>query len=250
MDKATQQYLLNLVKRNYEKIAEDFDITRKKHIELSPELISIIQKIKNNQTILDVGCGNGRLLKAFQNKKINYIGIDNSKKLLKLAREQWTSKLTPSTPTLSGRSDLQNSKFILGNILELDKLQEKDFDYIFCLAVLHHLPGQDLRLVALKQLKNKINQHGKIIITVWNMLPQKKFRKLLFKFTLLKIIRKSKMDFGDVLFNWKDNVGQAISRRYYHIFIKQELIKIFKKAGLKVEKLYKDKYNYCAVLNK
>jgi len=58
------------------------------------------------------------------------------------------------------------------------------------------------------------------------------------------------MDLGDLLFDWKNSAGQAVSQRYYHAFTKRELKKISKQAGLKIERLYQDKYNYYAVLTK
>ena len=95
---------------------------------------------------------------------------------------------------------------------------------------------------------------GKIILTVWNMWSSKwqkqNFRKLIFKFALLKLIKKNKMDFGDVLFDWKNKKGLEVSQRYYHAFRKRELKKICKKAGLKVKKFKKDAFNYYLVLEK
>ncbi|PIX02803.1 SAM-dependent methyltransferase, partial [bacterium (Candidatus Gribaldobacteria) CG_4_8_14_3_um_filter_42_11] len=44
--------------------------------------------VKDGDKVLDVGCGNGRLVKAFENKKISYLGVDNSEKLIKLATNQ------------------------------------------------------------------------------------------------------------------------------------------------------------------
>ena len=58
------------------------------------------------------------------------------------------------------------------------------------------------------------------------------------------------MDFGDVLFDWLSDKGEYIGKRYYHAFRKHELKKICKKAGLKIERIYKDEYNYYAVLVK
>jgi len=135
------------------------------------------------------------------------------------------------------------------DILNLGELPEYDFDYVFCVAVLHHLPGADLRLNALRQLKNKIKSGGKIILTVWNMWPQEKYRKMLIKFSLLKLVGKNKMDFGDVLFDWRAP-GGLMSKRYYHIFYQRELVKLAKKAGLKIVKKFKDQFNYYLVLTK
>lgn len=233
MDKQTQQYLLSLVGRNYEEIAADFDNTRKKF--LWPELIKLTESVKNGEKILDVGCGNGRLAGAFKNKKINYFGIDISQGLIDAAKRNFQSLN-------------KNYQFLKMDALELDKLLENNFDYIFCVAVLHHLPGEDLRIQALKQMKNKINNQGKIIITVWNFWSKEKYRRIILKHALLKILGLIKFDFKDILFDWKNNKGEKISQRYYHAFTQKELKKIVTLASLKIEKFYKDKHNYYLVL--
>jgi len=246
MDKQTQKNLLALVKSNYEEIADQFNQTRKKY--LWPELIELTKEIKTGDKILDVGCGNGRLLEAFRDKQVSYLGIDNNEKLINLARENRKSSIG------NRQSEIVNRKFIVGDILNLGKIPEMNFNYVFSIALFHHLPGNDLRIAGLRQLKNKVNKNGKIIVVVWNLWSQPKFRKLIFKFTLLKLIKKNlsavRMDFGDILFDWKNPDGEAMSRRYYHAFTKRGLKKIIKKAGLKIEKIYKDKYNYYAILRK
>ncbi len=237
MDKQTQKKLLDTVKRNYDEIAEEFSETRNKP--LWPELIKLAEVIKDGDRILDVGCGNGRLLGAFKGKNISYVGVDNSEKLIKLAKCQ------------SSKFQIPNSKFQIFDILELSKLPQINFNYVFCVAMLQHIPGKDLQIAALKQLKNKISgdpsansgRGGKIIITVWNLWEQKKLRKLIFKFLMLKLIGKNKMNFGDILFTGFNQKSQ----RYYHAFRKRELKKIIKKAGLRIDKIYKDKYNYYVI---
>jgi 2-polyprenyl-3-methyl-5-hydroxy-6-metoxy-1,4-benzoquinol methylase len=231
MDKQTQKELLEIVRHNYDEIAKDFDETRKKA--LWPEMVKLAGEVKDGDKVLDVGCGNGRLLEALADKNILYTGIDQSEKLLAAAKKNYP-----------GRT------FSTGNLLELTKLPELNFDYVFCLAVLHHLPGQDLRLAALRQLKNKIKDDGRIIITIWNLWAQPKYRKLIFKFALLKMIKKNRLDFGDIIFNWQDNLGGRVSKRYYHAFTGRELKRIVRRAGLRTKKIYQDDYNYYLVLRK
>jgi len=234
MDKQTQKELLNIVGRNYEEIAEHYNETRKKHLSpLWDELKKICDLVEDWQSVLDVGCGNGRLLELFKDKKINYLGIDSSKELIGFAKKRFPEY-----------------KFIEGNILDLGEIKEINFNYVFSIAVLHHLPGKDLRVKALRQLKNKVKEDGRIVITVWAMWGQEKFRKIIIKFILLKLIGKNKMDVGDILFDWKNSKGEVISKRYYHAFRKRELKKIVKKAGLKIEKIYKDKFNYYLMIKK
>ena len=230
MLKKTEKELLNIVKNNYEEIAEHFSETRKK--EIWPELKKISSEVKENQNILDLGCGNGRLIDAFD-KKINYFGIDQSEALIKLAKERYP-----------------NYSFITGDALALSKINLKEknfpqkFDYIFSIAVLQHIPGKQKRIELIKSLKNNLNPKGKVVFSNWNMWEIPKYKKLIYKTFLLKLIGKNSLDFGDVVFDWKDNTGKITSRRYYHAFTKKDLKKLFKKSGFKVEKIYKDKYNF------
>jgi 2-polyprenyl-3-methyl-5-hydroxy-6-metoxy-1,4-benzoquinol methylase len=232
MDKQTQKTLLKTVNKNYQEIADDFAKTRQKF--LWPGLLRIAKIVKEDEKILDIGCGNGRLLQAFENS-INYLGIDKSSNLIKIAKKENQGK---------------NINFKQGCILNLGAIPEHNFDYIFCIAVLHHLPGQDLQIQAIKQLKNKVKPNGKIIITVWNLWAQKKYRNLIWKFWLLKLINKNKMDFGDILFDWKKPNSAELSQRYYHAFRKSELKKIIKKSGLKITEIHSDKHNIYLVLEK
>lgn len=237
MDQPTQQNLLDLVRENYDEIAVSFNSARTKYI--WPELVKLTAPVKDGERILDVGCGNGRLLEALAGKKIEYLGVDSSPKLLEAARSRW--KMSDSLRQGDWR-------FSSGDILKLNKLPDKDFNYVFCVAVLHHLPGEDLRAEALRQMKNKIRPDGKVIITVWNLWKEKKFGKLIYRFAVAKIFGKHKMDFGDIIFHWKNSEGQEISRRYYHAFTKKELKKIVAKAGFKINRLYKDEHNYYLIL--
>ena len=237
MKKQVQKELLNIVKDNYEQAAQDFSRTRGNRGGGWKELEKIIKDIPNYSSVIDVGCGNGRLLELLQDKKAHYIGVDNSIGLLKMARKRWPE-----------------NKFSECNILDLGCISEYNFDYVFCIAVLHHLPGKDLRIKALRQLRNKINDKGRIILTVWNIWENKahrvNFRRLIFKFWLLRLIGKNKMELGDVLFDWKNSQGEIVAKRYYHTFCKWQLKRTIKKSGLKIEKIYKDKYNYYAILKK
>ena len=81
MKAKTADNLLNLVKDNYNDIATSFDLTRKK--EIWPEVRAQAAVIKEGSKILDVGCGNGRLLEALPKQKIDYLGVDNIRELIK-----------------------------------------------------------------------------------------------------------------------------------------------------------------------
>lgn len=243
MNKDIQKKLLKIVKRNYEEIADDFSETRKK--ELWPELVKWISEIKDGSSVLDVGCGSGRLARGLEKKNIQYVGVDNSERLVGIA-ESLKYKVKSSLPSPRLR---QARKFYVGDILDLSNIPENNFDYIFSVAVLHHIPGDDLRVVALQEMKKKLKKDGKIFLTVWNLWSQKKYLKMILRFSFSKLIGQNKMDFGDILFDWKDKNGGAVSRRYYHAFTKRELTRLIERANLKIERISKDKYNYYLVLS-
>jgi len=226
MDKKTEQELLELVRQNYEEIALSFNETRRKAV--WPEIAKLAAEVKYGESVLDAGCGNGRLRDVFKGKPINYLGIDISQSLIRLAEanEEWK---------------LVFQQFAVGDILELDRLTTKKFDYIFSVAVLHHLPGINIRLEALAQLKNHLKPGGTIIISVWNMWRRRDLLWLILKFGFNKLIGQNKMDWGDIVFDWR---GEKASQRYYHAFTKKELIKLFGLADLEIIKFTDDKLNY------
>jgi len=233
MEISTQKELLDIVKKNYDDIAEDFDETRKKI--LWPELMKLAEAVPAGSYVLDAGCGNGRLLHAFALKKIHYVGIDESKKLIDIARKRW---------------QVPDGKFLLGDILELDcasEIEDEKYDYIFCVAVLHHIPGTSLRIKFIRQLADKLKSDGRMIITVWNLWPNWKYFKIILTYALKKLAGMNAMDYGDIVFNWRNNEGM---KRYYHAFRMPSLKRLAGRSDMKIEKLYKDKHNYYLILKK
>jgi len=229
MKKDVQIKLLKIVHDNYRDIAAQFDVTRKKYI--WPELAKVLSGLKDGDSLLDVGCGNGRLIENLGNKNISYLGVDNSEELIKLAKINYPE---------------QNFKVL--DILKLETLTQK-FDLVISVAVLHHLPSQELRLEALKKLKSVTTPGGQIIFSVWKLWSNKKYKKYLWQNIWQKLTFKSNLDFGDLLFPWKNNRGEAVSERYYHAFTKRGLKRLLNLAGLKNCKLYSDQHNYWVVID-
>lgn len=233
MKKETAAKLLGLVKDNYQKIAAEFDATRKK--EVWPEIRNLAVKVKEGDRILDVGCGNGRLLNALKDKKITYLGIDSSQELIAAAKQNF-----PEWP------------FQVGDALSLQAIDRSNFNYIFCLAVLQHIPSSELRLAALKEMKNKLAEDGQIIISVWNLWSrtwsQKNYRRLIIKDWLMSRFKSDRLDFGDIIFPWKNQRGEETSLRYYHAFTEHELKNLAERSGLKIISLKKDAFNYWIIL--
>ncbi len=231
MNKQAEQELLSIVNANYEAVADDFSRTRKR--KLWPPLEKIASKTPCGSRILDVGCGNGRLRQAWMGKAVEYVGVDSSNNLLELALKitEWR---------------IDGQKFIKGSVLELDRYGLGLFDEVYCVAVIHHLPGAESRACAIEQLLRCVKPGGKLVVTAWSMWQKPLFIKLVVKNALLKLVGFNHFDFGDIVFPGFDQK----SPRYYHAYTKKGFISSFKVKNAVIEELIFDKRNYYAVLRK
>jgi len=199
--------LLEKVKNDYNGIACDFSKTRQNLI--WPEIDYFMKYAKDGQKILDLGCGNGRLLNYFAEKNISYTGLDNSEELIKSARQ-----LHPK----------QSDNFIVADMFLLP-FEDETFDVIFCLASFHHLPNEKLRLQALREMKRVLKKDGVILMTNWYV-----WQKLFWQniFTDFKL----KNRWNDFFIPWKSSDKKI--NRYYHGFTLFELKNLFNKVNFSV----------------
>lgn len=215
MDKEYAKELLKKTQEDYNLIAEDFARTR---WNIWPEFSIFRDYIKDKDKILDIGCGNGRLLELLKDKNIEYIGIDNSEKLIKIAKQKYPQ-----------------NKFLLADVLKLP-FQEKSFDKVFLIAVLHNIPSKEFRLQILEEAKRVLKPGGILILTVWDIWRRNStVWQLHLKNILFKFIGKSKLDFKDIFLPWKNSQGKALVHRYIHCFTKKELENLVKESGFKIK---------------
>ena len=210
MKKEYAEYILKKTKENYNLIAEEFSRTR---TEVWPELKFLFDYVKNNDKVLDLGCGNARYFEFLKDKQIEYIGVDNSEELIKIARKRY-----PQT------------KFQNADALKLP-FPDNYFDKIYSIAVFHHIPSQELRMRFLKEAKRVLKPGGIFILTAWKF-HRKKEIYFLIKYTILKLIGKSELDFKDVFEPWQNKF-----ERYYHWFSQRELKRLVKRSGFKIKKI-------------
>lgn len=208
MDKEYAKRLLDKTRQDYNAIAKDFSSTRRfvwKGME------PLYNYALSGEKILDLGCGNGRLLQIFKEIDIDYTGADSSEKLIEIARKNYP-----------------NAKFEVADALHLS-FPNNYFDKIYSVAVLHHIPSKELRLKFLEGVKRILKPDGMLILTVWDLWQWRKTKKL-FKFALLKLLGRSKLDFKDIFVPWQKNC-----QRYVHCFTEKELKALIKKAGFKIK---------------
>lgn len=100
--------------------------------------------LKGNESLLDIGCGDGKITELISHKLLEgkVIGIDSSKDMIRFAKQKYTSE------------SFYNLSFILKNACELNF--ENEFDVVYSNAALHWIKDQELVLKgAYKSLKNK-----------------------------------------------------------------------------------------------
>ncbi len=211
--------ITNDTRETYDQIAEEFSHTRHS---LWPELLPILDYIKDGDKILDAGCGNGRILKLFSGKLIDYTGIDPSKKLIEFAK-----KLNP------------NQGVFLTNQVEKLPFPDNHFDHILMIAVLHHIPSRSLRQHALLELKRVLKPGGMLFITNWNRW------KLKFIFYIIKGLFVQGFDWGDFYLPWNNK-----TERYYHAFTKNDLKREIEQAGFTVIKNTTERDNFVTFCQK
>lgn len=202
--------LLRKVRADYQMIADEFSQSR---FDIWPEFLEFKKYLKPGMNVLDVGCGNGRVTKILGDVKVDYVGCDVSTRILKQAK-----KMCPA------------HCFQEGDVLSLPFPDEK-FEAVFCIAVLHQIPGSELRAKALREMHRVLKTGGWLFLTVWN-LWQTKYRGAFRATNLKKFFGLTPLDINDAFIPWRASGVE----RYYHAYTQVELNKAVNQVGYRIEK--------------
>lgn len=207
MRKKTADKLLKKVVEDYDSIAESFDKTRQNSWSIFD---LILPYIKDNDFVIDLGCGNGRVFGFLSTKKkIKYLGVEKSKNLLKKANENF------------------KAQFIEGDMLKVP-VENNLADVVIQSASLHHIPSRKLRNQAILEAKRILKNNGIFIISVWNLF-QPKYKKYIYKAYLRSFLSLGKYDLRDTFIPWNNTV-----KRYYYAFKPKELKSMLEKNGFQI----------------
>ncbi|HEX9664488.1 MAG TPA: class I SAM-dependent methyltransferase, partial [Patescibacteria group bacterium] len=190
MNQTTAEKLVKKVKDDYVRIADEFSESRSS---LWPEMTDFLTYIKDGDQILDLGCGNGRLCQLFRDKKISYLGIDNSPELIADASQKFTNYQS-------------KCQFEVGDILNISQqstVNSQQYNVIFMIAVLQHIPSKKLQLKVLRDVNKLLKKDGYLIMTNWNLYRRKYWSYLFRKYFSFKSLKLTGWDIKDALIPWK-----------------------------------------------
>jgi len=223
MKKMIAEKILKETEVGYDLISQKFSQTRK-HFWRGLEFIG--DYAGEGDSVLDWGCGNGRLLELLGGKNIQYFGADVSQRLIDLAQQEYSGS--------------DRSFFKINPVQSIIPLADNFFNTIYSIAVFHHFPSEKYRQDVVSQLYAKTKKGGCVIVTVWYLWQRKYFKNIL-KNWFEKLQGKSELDWRDCKISFTDNQGRRFWR-FHHAFTKRELKKLFQQAGFEIEK--------CEVVNK
>lgn len=206
------RYFNHLNNQFYAQVAKSFSQTRQQPWPGWFQLLEVLPS--TNFSVLDIGCGNGRFgqFLSSQNVHCSYTGIDNSEELLVEARRK-----NPGAKIL--RHDLVE--------LFLSEQELPKADVVVCLAVLHHIPSEELRAKCIEKLTTATKANGLVIFSTWQFS------------SLPKLLARQKshpdLEEGDYLLTWEDNQDVM---RYCHLTTDEEVGRIVQKYPLKLVKRF------------
>ena len=172
------------VNRTYQSIADSFDSTRYK---VWDSVMEYLLSLKPGSIICEVGCGNGKNLLV--RKDCVNIGFDLCENFSVIASKKGIESCTANNLQLPIRSNL--------------------VDVVLSIAVIHHLSTEERRLESIKELIRITKPGGEILIQVWAKEQE--------------LNSKRQFDQQDNFVGFYDKKSSTSKKRFYHVFVKNEL---------------------------
>jgi len=236
VNEKTVDHLLDLNQQFYQTFALQFSATRQR---LQPGVMQVLERIPKTAKILDIGSGNGALVRELLRRgyKGLYIGLDFSSEMLERAR-----LLILSDSNAEDRQS-NNPIFLQANLAAPDwnsAINTKEappFDIVLAFAVLHHLPGESIRRDVLHKIHDLLDSQGRFIHSEWQFLNSPRLIARLQPWSDIGL-SPADVDPGDYLLDWRRG---GVGLRYVHLFTKDELENLAAETGFQVlESFYSD----------
>ena len=219
MDADIAARLIEINRDFYTRFGDSFSATRHR---IQPGVRRVLGMLTGDETILDLGCGNGELARqlARQGHRGPYLGLDFSLPLLREA---------DSPP--EGLS----ARFMEIDLTRLWESKEEllgsgKWGVVSAFAVLHHIPSEETRLNILQAVHELLAENGRFIFSNWQFLNSEKLRSRIQDWSKAGLSERD-VDPGDYLLDWRSG-GEGL--RYVHHFNENELTRLAHAAGFVV----------------
>lgn len=225
MDSQAANRLIEINRGFYDWFGDSFSATRQR---LQPGVRKILESIAADDSVLDLGCGNGLFLRELHGRghRAPLLGVDFSLPLLREAE---------STPGVEFREADLTQLAVNSEKLSVSSGQLSVTDHwslITMFATLHHIPSIELRLNILKTVRSLLKPNGRFYLSNWQFLNSAKLRARIQPWSRVGL-SDSDVDEGDYLLDWRGGEGEGL--RYAHHFSAGELLGLAYQAQMKVE---------------
>ena len=219
MNSGTAAYLIEINRDFYTRFGDSFSATRHR---LQPGVRRVLERLKGDESLLDLGSGNGALARelAKRGHRGPYLGVDFSLPLLRDAEAQpegFSARFMEAD--LSRLSGIRNQLSVDGGWM-----------VITAFAVLHHIPSREMRLDILRVVHPLLEEDGMFVHSNWQFLNSEKLKARIQPWTAVNL-SPSDVDPGDYLLDWRSG-GHGL--RYVHHFDEQELQDLAKSSSFQV----------------
>ncbi len=223
MDSSIARRLIEINRDFYTRFGDSFSATRHR---LQPGVRRVLGMLKGDESILDLGCGNGELRRelARRGQRGPYLGVDFSLPLLREAESQ---------------PEGFSARFLEVDLAQLSMSSDQlsvagGWHVITAFAVLHHIPSTELRLNTLRIAHQLLKPDGKFIHSNWQFLNSEKLKARIQPWEAAAI-SESQVDAGDYLLDWRSG-GKGL--RYVHHFDEKELAELANASAFRVADTY------------
>lgn len=226
MNLETAAYLIDINREFYTHFGDSFSATRQR---IQPGVRRVLNMLNGNETILDLGCGNGEFARelAKRGHRGSYLGVDFSLPLLQDAESQ---------------PEGFSARFMEVDLTKLSAVKEQLFVHgkwslVTAFAVLHHIPSTKLRLDILRVVHELLQDDGLFVLSNWQFLNSEKLRDRIQAWSKVGI-PNAEVDPNDYLLDWRSG-GEGL--RYVHHFSEDELSALAQQSGFMIhDSFYSD----------
>jgi len=219
MDSKTAERLIELNRDFYTRFGDSFSATRHR---IQPGVRRVLEMSKGDESILDLGCGNGELARelAKRGHRGSYLGVDFSLPLLREAESQ---------------PEGVSAAFQQVDLTQLSAFRDQflatgHWSLITAFAVLHHIPSTELRFNILRTVRDLLKANGLFIHSNWQFLNSEKLMARIQPWEGAAVSRLE-VEAGDYLLDWRSG-GEGL--RYVHHFTESELSDLAGSTGFHV----------------